>query len=572
MLKRKIIIMTLACILAVGIPLSFFYVNSITNSEKRQVKDTDLIYINFIKEDINETFLESKKLALYCINDYRIINYFKKENQNNEHRKLEAFTAYEILGRILTSSEVEGYVNKLIVFNEMGSNLQANAKITGTLSDIENIKKSRIWNEEKGVFHFSKDITYNEDCVALLLPFEEDENTYVYLELSMDVFRKTQNINAPTLNFTLIEDGNNFLDTTFDINFLNQKFNKINSTNFFNSEIGKFIYKDIEYEYDYQPVINTEFALLSSINYEPLNDSLQKIIFTTLFVSLLSFAIAILLAIGLSTLITKRAYLIINHINKIKDKDFTPNKQIAIGNDEFSQIGSTLNEMSVEIEDLLDKTRLYYEKEKKQELALLQKQINPHFLYNTLESIYWMSKIQKVPGISKMTRALSDLLKNIAKGTDEKITLKEELYLLDCYVQIQKIRYVEMFDFICDIPENYLDYKIMKFTLQPLIENSIYHGIEPKGEYGTIKVYIGDETDDEFEIVIEDDGIGIKEEVLDTILYIDDLDHSHKGLNSIGLKNVNDRIRLTYENYFGLKIESKVHVGTKIIIRLPKEL
>jgi two-component system sensor histidine kinase YesM len=570
MLKRKIIIMNLTCILAVGIPLSLFYVNNINNREKKQIKNTDTIYINFIKDEFKDTFIEAKELALYCINDYRIIKFFKSKNQNNEHKKLEAFTAYEMLNRFLTSSEIGNSVNKLIVFNDNNLSLQANAKVLGSFSDTENIKNSTIWDMEKKVFHFSKDITYNKDCVALLLPFDNDENTYVYLELSMDIFNKTQNINAPTLTFTLIEGDETFLDQTVDIDFINKQFNKIDQPNYYESQIIKL--ENEGKEYDYQPIINTAFVLLSTINYNPLGEGLQKAVFTTIYVSLLAITIAILLSFGLSTLITKRASLIINHINKIKTNDFTPNQKIAIGNDEFSQIGQTLNEMGVEIEDLLEQTKKSYEKEKKQELALLQKQINPHFLYNTLESVYWMAKIQKAPGIAKMTRALSDLLKNLAKGTDEKITLRDELKLLNSYIQIQKIRYVEMFDYICDIPEEYLDFKIIKFTLQPLVENSIYHGIEPKGEYGTIKVYMNNITENKIEIAIDDDGVGINEEKLEKILSINESEHSHKGLNSIGLKNVNDRIKLTYGQEFGLKIESKINVRTKIIIQLPKEL
>ena len=170
-----------------------------------------------------------------------------------------------------------------------------------------------------------------------------------------------------------------------------------------------------------------------------------------------------------------------------------------------------------------------------------------------------------------MTRALSDLLKNIAKGTDEKVTLSQELTLLNSYIQIQKIRYVEMFDFICEIPKEYYDYKIMKFTLQPFIENSIYHGIEPKGEYGTIKVYIKDENKDFFEIVIEDDGVGISEENLKVLLSFDESESS-KEVNNIGLKNVNERLKLSYGQEYGIKIESKINVGTKIFIKIPKEI
>lgn len=572
MLKRKIIFMALACILAVEIPLSLFYVNNITNIEKKQVKNTDTIYINFVQEELKDTFLEAKQLALYSSSDYRIINYFKNTNYDEGHIKLEAFTAYEVLRRFLSSSKIGSYVNKLIVFNDDDISIQADARISGSIMDVYNIKNNPIWDMERNVFHFSKDITFNNDCISMILDFDNVDNTYLYLELSMDVFNKTQNINAPTLNFSLVEDNNIYLDKIFEYSFINEIFSQIGEVNYFDSKEGIFEKDGIEYEYNFYPVINTNFVLFSTINYEALDESSQKAIYTTILVSLTAIIIAILLIFVLSSLITKRAYLIINHINKIKNKDFSANLDISKGNDEFSQIGQTLNEMGLEIEQLLEQTKKHYEKEKKQEIALLQKQINPHFLYNTLESIYWMSKVQKVPGISKMTRSLSDLLKNLAKGTGEKITLNQELNLLKSYVQIQKIRYVEMFDFICDIPEKYLNYKIMKFTLQPFVENSIYHGIEPKGEFGTIKVYINDDNDFDYEIVVEDDGVGIKSEKLKKLLIEDDAEHNHKGLNSIGLKNVDDRIKLSYGNNYGIRIESKLNVGTKIIIKLLKEI
>lgn len=572
MLKRKIIIMTLACILAVGVPLSLFYVNNITNTEKYQVKNTDTIYINFIKDNLKDIFIEAKQLALYCSNDYRIINYFKKEKAEQEHKNIEAFTAYEILGRYLTSSNINRYVTKLIIFNDDGVFLQADTKMLGSLLDIENLKKSNIWEKEKKVFHFSKDITQNNDCVAILIPFDYSENTYVYLELSMDIFNKLKNIKAPTLDFTLWENGKQYLNNKFDESFYSAELNYQEVVNYYESIKGTFKYQGIDYLYDFHPIVNTNFILLSTINFKSLGESYQKAIFTTLYLSLTAIAIAILLAFGLSSIITKRAHLIINHINKIKKNNFTPNEEIEKGDDEFSLIGETLNDMGLEIETLLKQTKIHYEKEKKQELALLQKQINPHFLYNTLESIYWMAKIQKVPGIAKMTRSLSDLLKHLAKGTEQKIPLKEELKLLESYIQIQKIRYVEMFDYICEIPEKYLNYKIIKFTLQPLFENSIYHGIEPKKEFGTIKTYMGKEYKDKIEIILEDDGIGIQKDKIEKILSKDETEHSHKGLNSIGLKNVADRIKLTYGEEFGLRIESKVGIGTKIYILLPKEI
>ena len=281
MLKRKIIIMALACILAVEIPLSLYYVNNITNIEKKQIKNTDSIYINFIQEDLKDIFIEAKQLALYCSSDYRIINYFKNDKTDEEHRKLEAFTAYEMLGRFLSSSKIGNFVNKLIVFNDEDFYIQADTRISGSLFDVYNIKQSPIWNMEKEVFHFSKDITYNNDCVAMLLPFDNDNKTYLYIELSMDIFNKTQNINAPTLNFSLVENDEIYLDKIFEPSFIEKQFSELGKINYFDSKEGNFLYDGIDYYYDYYPVVNTDFILLSTINYEILDESYQKAIYTT---------------------------------------------------------------------------------------------------------------------------------------------------------------------------------------------------------------------------------------------------------------------------------------------------
>ena len=146
--------------------------------------------------------------------------------------------------------------------------------------------------------------------------------------------------------------------------------------------------------------------------------------------------------------------------------------------------------MSSQIEQLMDK-RLEDEKEKSSlEIRMLQAQINPHFLYNTLDSIKWIAVIQKNSGIVKAVTALSKLLKNMAKGVDQRVTLREELDFVRDYVTIEKLKYVEMFDLEVDIGEEILyEARIVKLTLQPLVENAIFSGIEPGGKNGTIRIH-----------------------------------------------------------------------------------
>lgn len=180
-----------------------------------------------------------------------------------------------------------------------------------------------------------------------------------------------------------------------------------------------------------------------------------------------------------------------------------------------------------------------------------------------------MAVIQKSPGIESMTRSLSNLLKNIAKGTQDKITLEEELALLHDYVEIQSVRYMEAFTFYDTVPKELYRYRIIKLTLQPLVENAIFHGIEPTGENGTITV-TGREEGGDLVLCVTDDGAGIPPDVLPTLLS-EERPRSHASLNGIGVCNVHKRLQMLYGDAYGLTIESEPGVGTCVTVRVPKE-
>ena len=222
------------------------------------------------------------------------------------------------------------------------------------------------------------------------------------------------------------------------------------------------------------------------------------------------------------------------------------------------------------IQHLLRETEAMYNQRRNIEIDLLQSQVNPHFLYNTLDSIRWMAVIQKNPGIANITRSLSNLLKNIAKGTQDKIPLREELGLLNDYIAIQSVRYLETFTFENRVPEELYDCRIVKLTLQPLVENAIFHGIEPTGECGTITLTGRAEGGDLY-LCVEDDGAGIEPERLAGILTTE-RKRSGSSMNGIGIANVHKRLQLIYGRQYGLKVESEPGKYTRVTVHLPKEV
>jgi two-component system sensor histidine kinase YesM len=240
------------------------------------------------------------------------------------------------------------------------------------------------------------------------------------------------------------------------------------------------------------------------------------------------------------------------------------------GEDELGVLGRGVNEMAENIRRLLDRV-IEDEQEKRQlELEILQNQVNPHFLYNTLNSVKLMATIQKADGIREIVTALGRLLMNLSKNTAEKISLTEELSLLNDYIYIQNIRYKGKIKLDLRISdETCLRYAIIKFTLQPIVENAIFHGIEPKKNAGRILITI-EANDDQLIIAIEDDGVGMNPDQIESLLAAAPTEKK-RGLSKIGIKNVNERLKLVYGFRYGLSIESVAGEYTKVYVRIPKE-
>jgi len=197
-------------------------------------------------------------------------------------------------------------------------------------------------------------------------------------------------------------------------------------------------------------------------------------------------------------------------------------------------------------------------------IKLLYEQINPHFLYNTLDSIIWMSESGKNQEVVLMTSSLAKLLRQSISNEDEIVTIASEIGYTKSYLTIQKMRYKDKLEFEINIDENVLDESIVKLVLQPLVENAIYHGIKYKGEKGLINI-TGHREDGDIVITIEDNGKGMDEEALKHIFDKKENNNSR----GVGVNNVNNRLKLYYGSDYGLIYRSQIDVGTTVEVRIP---
>jgi len=275
----------------------------------------------------------------------------------------------------------------------------------------------------------------------------------------------------------------------------------------------------------------------------------------------------VVLSIFLQRTITRPVGNLISRLDKIGQGDFSRDEKIE-WNNELGEIGRGINNLSENVKELMD-SRLQDEKARHDlEYQVLQSQINPHFLYNTLNTIKWMATIQGSEGIADMSTALSRLMKNIAKSTEELIPLSDEFSLVDDYFTIMKYRYGGTIDleYITD-EEALLSQRINRFSLQPIIENAIFHGIEPKGSAGLITVHTYREENNVI-IDVTDNGVGMSSEAIEKVLSKES-QSSTEFFRQIGIYNVNERIKYAHGSKYGIRIISEENKYTTMRFVLP---
>ena len=238
--------------------------------------------------------------------------------------------------------------------------------------------------------------------------------------------------------------------------------------------------------------------------------------------------------------------------------------------DEITELGMSFNIMIKKIRELLDSKIKEQENLKKAELRALQAQINPHFLYNTLDTIIWMAEAKKTDQVVEIVSALSSFFRiSLSKGADW-ITIREEVERTRNYLTIQRMRYRDIMDFEIEMDAEVARNTILKLILQPVVENALYHGIKNKRQGGTISVRVKSYGENEVLFEVEDNGIGFSADKLAQLrAELEDDSGDIKMESGFGIGNVNRRIRLYYGKQYGLTVRSEYNVGTCVRLIIP---
>lgn len=284
---------------------------------------------------------------------------------------------------------------------------------------------------------------------------------------------------------------------------------------------------------------------------------------------ILTAAILVVVSLLISSLIARNITLPIQRLRdsmaKVQEGDFETADVEVVSENEIGSLTTSFNVMTHRIRELMEQNIYEQEEKRKSELKALQSQINPHFLYNTLDSIIWMAEGKKNEEVVLMTASLARLLRQSISNEDELVSVGQEVEYARSYLTIQKMRYKDKLEFQIDVAPEINNVKIIKLVLQPIIENAIYHGLKYKENRGLLIVH-GYAQGNHAVLEIIDNGVGMSQEILDHIFEKHKVNYHSNG---VGVYNVQKRLQLYYGSDYGIAYRSREGKGTMATITIP---
>lgn len=542
-----------------------------------------------VSDNINNTITELDRMSWLISVDMQIHHILAKDKQRPLQEYMED---YEYISSKLDSiAMLQPYIEGFFIFSFNGeiysyrgtdSSIDLNYTFTRTrwFSYLKNLDKKEILvpthlqdyvislNERKKVFSFIREIVD---------PDTKKPAGYIMIDIDSKIFKNIlQKMNVKKYQELLIIDNNKTI-------LYHTKEEKI-STQYrskFVSELLKLKNGNLTASIDSSPALVTfntspitNWTVISII---PINVLYQKVSFmeymigfTVIYFLLLTFIVLVIISYN----ITKPISDLMELMKKAESGQFDVYYDVKT-NDEIGDLGRSFNSMINKINNLIQtvyETRIL---KREAELNALQSQINPHFLYNTLQIIDMIAEDEGVEVISSVCRALSKIFRYSINKGKEIVPLSKEIEHVKNYIYIQKLRFGNRFDVLYEIDESLLNNKIIKLVLQPLVENALLHGIEKKRGKCVI-IISAEKKGKDIDIYVKDDGVGIEPDMLDklrTSLNEEILHANVEGSDakSIGLKNVNARLKLYFGDKYGITIYSEPGQGTTIKMTLPSE-
>ncbi|MDR3597035.1 sensor histidine kinase [Clostridium sp.] len=569
----KLIVYFFVVILAVTITVTILgnlsYRNSINFSQNENTNQIIKQINNNIESYVNNT----ENIINYMSIDTRILKFLKDNKLKNDdieddaYKSIYNFTKFnpEIAGIMIVNCN-GGYISD--VMNKVSrDSLTDEEWYSKACNDPENIHlfTKPIGRNIDNIFRYSADEVFSISKAVIDSSTKEIKGV-ILIDIKLDAIKNIiENSKPGSAGFIYIMDSNKEIVYTPVNNIVyrikNEWIEDINN---------EIIIKNINGENYQLTKIVSKYTGWETIGVFPENESLrviENIKYYSLAVAVIALIIAEILVIVFTKSIVKPIHKLKKLMKKAQEGDLTVSFN-AKYDDEIGELGNSFNIMVKEINNLINVVQIQEKEKRIAEMNVLQAQIKPHFMYNTLDTIRWMAEDHDEDDIVEIIEAFTNLLRISLSNGKEIISIKEELSHIQSYLTIQKIRYEDKLDYEIEFDESILDYKIIKLILQPLVENAIYHGIKEKRGRGKILI-TARKHGDSLCLSVIDNGKGIKEE--DLIIINNMLASIGEKKNEIGygIYNVNKRIKLLYGDEYGLEYRSIYNEGTAVQIIHP---
>ncbi len=565
---------------------AFFYYTSYRDNEEKSIQysknistqvmeNISNIFDNYIEQFESIAMDNTTVAQIYTYDDLKI------------NQQVEVYSAirYNLASIVCTSKGIDAFE----IRTNSGDRIYCGAPITA-----ENIGQSEILSNAVGsdlmVWDIGKKEVDGADALNIILAkkmvlqFEEDITGYAIMTIDRKYIDKicSQSLNEENMQIIITDEDGTIISHPDESMVLTRMDEGI-MTGIFDMEAGngseRFFKTQINGEellVSYDILSRNKWRVISIVPYSYLMQSTTS----NMRIAFIAVTALIAFSIWVASYVTKSISLPVRHLIGAMDEAGWGNLKVRMdetwtdSRDEHAQLARGFNDMTARLQTLIDevyrseinKRELEFRK-KEAELNALQQQINPHFLYNTLETIYWMAMSKGENEIGEMVTALGNFFrKSINKGI-EYVTVAEEVKNVQYYVYLQKIRFQERFNVVWDIAENITGCRIIKLVLQPIIENAIIHGVESL-EHGGLIIVKGYEKDGRLYFEVIDNGKGMPEQTLRD--YEEHINNANADTGkSVGIKNVHQRIRLYYGEKYGISITSRENKGTRVVLELP---
>lgn len=568
-MQYKILFFSLILILIPILTLGIFSYKESLKIIQQKVSISNLNTVRQTGERIEFFFRDAHDMSLFLIQNDDVREFFKLENKDES---VSASTGIiKLNNKLMYLLSSKPYINSIYFkgFNgiSMDTKNAFNPMDDETEREIIKLKGGYIWDigriinydgTSTNVFSLIRVINdmYNTPSrlAIMKLNINEEELAGIY----------SNKIMGKQDDFFLIDPDNRIV-SSMDKNMLGQKLNldlPQSGRNASKEGYYETTYDGRGYLVTYYLIEDPDYKLINLVPLEELLKENRVIQVAMLDVAFISFLVCILFALLFSLKVLKPLKDICTQMKKVENEDFDVRVDLD-GSDEVALLARSFNKMSEKLKELINQVYLTRIKQKEAELSALQAQINPHFLYNALDTIYWMGRIEKAYDTSRLVEALAKLFRLSLNSGRELILLRDEVEHLKNYLIIQKKRYGASISFNYEIGEGLLECRVVKLVLQPLVENAITHGIDKKDGTGSVLISIRKESGNLI-YEIRDDGAGVDVDEINMLLR-----EVGEGNRGFGIKNVNDRLKLYFGEWYGIEFFSKKGGGTTVVVTQP---